>query len=199
MLSAVVTGMSLSSSSEAATWRSESGQTRIPNLDSICWGDDFLGSVRTVFGGGSYSGTISMDQVQTRGCNPGDTLTGQFHLYNNQNHCQGRFTVTWKPNNRAFLEWDITNLGQCPINHSHWEITTYPVSAVSDRNPGVSSQGVATVFDPPSNVRATPNGQIICSVRQVITIDLYGSSQNSWYQTDVCGEMGYIHDSQIRF
>ncbi|WP_013320222.1 SH3 domain-containing protein [Gloeothece verrucosa] len=57
--------------------------------------------------------------------------------------------------------------------------------------------GQAVVFDPPSNVRVTPNGAVLCSVRTVSPINIYGS-QNGWYVTDACGEMGYIHSSQIR-
>lgn len=67
-----------------------------------------------------------------------------------------------------------------------------------DRSPAIAqSVNTATVFAPPSNVRATPNGTIICSVKTVSTINIYGSS-NGWYKTDVCGKMGYIHHSQIR-
>ncbi|WP_107667788.1 SH3 domain-containing protein [Cyanothece sp. BG0011] len=55
----------------------------------------------------------------------------------------------------------------------------------------------AVVFEPPSNVRMTPNGRIICSVNQVKPINIYGS-ENGWYVTDACGQMGYIHQSQIR-
>ncbi len=55
----------------------------------------------------------------------------------------------------------------------------------------------AVVFDPPSNVRITANGRIICSVNQVKPINIYGS-ENGWYVTDACGQMGYIHQSQIR-
>ncbi|MDJ0582315.1 SH3 domain-containing protein [Crocosphaera sp.] len=55
----------------------------------------------------------------------------------------------------------------------------------------------AVVFDPPSNVRMSPNGRIICSVNRVIPINIYGS-ENGWYLTDACGQLGYIHRSQIR-
>jgi len=37
----------------------------------------------------------------------------------------------------------------------------------------------AVVFDPPSNVRSTPNGQILCSVNSTTSINTYGSS-NGW-------------------
>jgi hypothetical protein len=61
-----------------------------------------------------------------------------------------------------------------------------------------SPSGVAVVFDPPSNVRTAPNGDVLCSVRERTTINLYGST-GDWYYTDVCGRMGVIHSSQLRF
>lgn len=59
------------------------------------------------------------------------------------------------------------------------------------------SRQTAVVFDPPSNVRLSPNGKVICSVGAVSNINIYGSTQG-WYITDVCGSRGYIHNSQIR-
>lgn len=56
----------------------------------------------------------------------------------------------------------------------------------------------AVVFAPPSNVRDTPNGNILCSIDRAISIDVYGST-GDWYYTDACGSMGVIHSSQIRF
>lgn len=61
-----------------------------------------------------------------------------------------------------------------------------------------SSSGKAFVFGPPSNVRTSPNGSILCSVTTPTTINVYGSV-NSWYYTDICGRTGVIHSSQIRF
>lgn len=61
-----------------------------------------------------------------------------------------------------------------------------------------SKAGAAIVFDPPSNVRMSPNGSILCSVKRKTTINIYGSS-GSWYNTDVCGTMGVISGDQIRF
>ncbi|HBC42523.1 MAG TPA: hypothetical protein DCZ88_11680 [Pseudanabaena sp.] len=61
-----------------------------------------------------------------------------------------------------------------------------------------SITGTAFVFDPPSNVRVSPNGNILCVVRSPQTIDLYGRS-GEWYYTDACGSMGMIHSSQLRF
>lgn len=59
----------------------------------------------------------------------------------------------------------------------------------------------ATVFDPPSNVRAAPNGKVLCTITSVkaITVwnDTYGGSE--WLATNACGGQGrgYIHRSQI--
>lgn len=61
-----------------------------------------------------------------------------------------------------------------------------------------SNASTAFVFDPPSNVRISPNGDILCSVQRASTINIYGST-GEWYYTDVCGSMGVIHSSQLRF
>lgn len=60
------------------------------------------------------------------------------------------------------------------------------------------SPRIATVYDPPSNVRLTPNGEILCSVQEYTTIMTY-REENGWYGTDACGQFGMIHSSQIRF
>lgn len=57
----------------------------------------------------------------------------------------------------------------------------------------------AVVYDPVSNVRKTPNGKIICKVRRIEKINLSSSSNNGWYETDICGESGVIHRTQIVF
>lgn len=57
----------------------------------------------------------------------------------------------------------------------------------------------ATVFDPPSNVRNAPNGEIVCSINEPTTIMTYGE-MNGWYYTSACGGiLDVIHSSQIRF
>ncbi len=56
----------------------------------------------------------------------------------------------------------------------------------------------AYVFDPPSNVRQSPNGKILCTIRQKKTIQVYGEKNNAWYPTDVCGDWGYINETQVQ-
>lgn len=56
----------------------------------------------------------------------------------------------------------------------------------------------AIVFAPSSNIRSVPNGKVVCSVRTRATINVYNRNGN-WYETDFCGDWGFIHQSQIRF
>ncbi|GFE67853.1 SH3 domain-containing protein [Chroococcus sp. FPU101] len=60
----------------------------------------------------------------------------------------------------------------------------------------VLAQSTATVFAPPTNIRNRPNGEIICTVNEKISLDVY-QKEGQWYYTDYCGG-GYIHQSQIR-
>ena len=67
--------------------------------------------------------------------------------------------------------------------------------------PNVSSTATnqtAYVFDPPSNVRETPNGKILCSINKPTDINIYGHS-GDWYYTDACGGSGVIFKDQIQF
>ena len=57
---------------------------------------------------------------------------------------------------------------------------------------------IAVVFAPPSNVRAYPDGPILCTLEREGNLNTYGST-NSWYYTDACGPFGVIHSSQVIF
>lgn len=61
---------------------------------------------------------------------------------------------------------------------------------------------VAVVFDPPSNVRSSPNGKVLCQISDIRSIKIYDVTHDStgdWYQTDACEKTGFIHSSQIKF
>jgi hypothetical protein len=68
-----------------------------------------------------------------------------------------------------------------------------------------SSSRTAVIIDPPSNIRSTPNGTVLCIARTRGTVvNILGStgvsdSNGVWYYTDYCGRQGVIHSSQIRF
>jgi hypothetical protein len=55
----------------------------------------------------------------------------------------------------------------------------------------------AEVFSPPSNVRMSPNGEIICTLQETQSITTYGY-YDDWLYTSACGKLGLIHSSQIR-
>lgn len=56
----------------------------------------------------------------------------------------------------------------------------------------------ADVFAPPSQVRQSPNGKILCTINQKKTITVYGEKNKGWYPTDACGDWGYIHETQVK-
>jgi len=64
--------------------------------------------------------------------------------------------------------------------------------------PDISSSGAAIVFDPPSNIRTTPNGAILCSITSKGTIPIQGK-RGDWYETNYCGSLGFIHKGQLKF
>jgi serine/threonine protein kinase, bacterial len=75
--------------------------------------------------------------------------------------------------------------------------STASVPAPQSPEPAVPFNQTAIVSDPPSNVRAQPNGKILCSLPRKTSLSLYGQ-QGDWYQTDVCGTPGFIHRSQVQ-
>ncbi len=119
-----------SSEQTSLIWRSQSNLTRIANLNKICFGSSTLSLVETVFGYGKppFTGTITIPAPQTEGCTTGDTLRGNFKLSGNAGNCVGTVKITWKNNDNAFIQWNITNLGlACPVATSNWQVNTYPV------------------------------------------------------------------------
>lgn len=61
----------------------------------------------------------------------------------------------------------------------------------------------AVIPDPPSNIRKTPDGDILCTISEpghTITINENpeeDSKGEPWFKTNECGSQGYIHHSQI--
>ncbi|OIP71939.1 MAG: hypothetical protein AUK48_11720 [Oscillatoriales cyanobacterium CG2_30_44_21] len=92
--------------------------------------------------------------------------------------------------------WTTFPEGQ--VNRPQSQATQRMLSFVCNSRATNSSARKAFVFDPPSNVRSEPNGSVLCSIKNPISINVYGSI-GSWYYTDTCGETGVIHSSQIRF
>jgi hypothetical protein len=62
----------------------------------------------------------------------------------------------------------------------------------------MEDMGFVLVFDPPSNVRSSPGGSVKCTLEDMQVVSIYVEPQNGWYMTNVCGERGWIHETQIR-
>lgn len=90
-----------------------------------------------------------------------------------------------------------------PENERHYprsRATERMVNFVCSQNQGYPSDNAQTVrvIDPPSNIRATPNGRVICTLPNRMNIQVF-DAVGSWYRTNACGQTGYIHSGQIRF
>lgn len=90
-----------------------------------------------------------------------------------------------------------------PENERHYpqsRATERMLNFVCSQNGGYPSDGgqIVRVIDPPSNIRATPNGRVICTLPDRMNIQVF-DAVGSWYRTNACGQSGYIHSSQIRF
>lgn len=67
-----------------------------------------------------------------------------------------------------------------------------------------STATMATVFAPPTNIRESPNGAILCLIKKRTSIEILGSTgvrdnNGLWYYTSACGKTGVVHSTQIRF
>lgn len=67
----------------------------------------------------------------------------------------------------------------------------------SIRNIVSDSRPMVVVFNPPSNIRFSPEGSIICTIDTVQVIPITLRSSRGWFYTEFCGG-GWIHHSQIR-
>ena len=103
------------------------------------------------------------------------------------------YTVLWVVGILAVL--DILGMYLRPRN-DYGQISTPQVSQTQN-----AVVRLATVFDPPSNIRSAPStaSSITCSIRTIRSIRILGTEGN-WYKTDACdGQLGYINRRQIRF
>ncbi len=90
-----------------------------------------------------------------------------------------------------------TTFPEKEVHRPQSQATQHMIEVVCSYQTTTQTEG-AIVFNPPSNIRDTPNGNILCSINHVTPIDIYGST-GDWYYTDACGSMGMIHSSQVRF
>lgn len=58
------------------------------------------------------------------------------------------------------------------------------------------------ITDPPTNIRDSPNGKVLCVAKKQELIKSFGSTgitdnNGEWFYTNYCGKMGVIHSSQV--
>ncbi len=82
-----------------------------------------------------------------------------------------------------------------PERQTHLPQSRATQSMISSVCRGVAE--LAVVFAPPSNVRDSPNGAILCTLEATGNLSVFGST-GDWYYTDACGPFGVIHSSQIK-
>ena len=63
---------------------------------------------------------------------------------------------------------------------------------------GSTSQRTALIFDPPSNVRTSPNGEVLCSIKEKTRVTI-NQINGDWYNVDICGSSGWIKADQLKF
>lgn len=138
-----------------------------------------------------YMGTASTGaaiQLDTCSINPVSYRSVNFTYYlgqmkiNAQAHCDNG---TW------------TTFHDQVIHSPQSQATAQMIDSVCGYG-GQNNLETAFVPKPPSNVRLTPNGTILCTLTSRMTINIYGN-QGEWFYTDACGSMGLIHSSQLQF
>jgi serine/threonine protein kinase, bacterial len=84
------------------------------------------------------------------------------------------------------------------LNRPQSPATEQMLSRVCVGATGLEPASLAVVHDPPSNVRVTPAGALLCKIHSRKTITV-GQPSGDWYSTSACGPIGFIHRGQIQF
>lgn len=95
---------------------------------------------------------------------------------------------------------------ETPQGHESDGAITYPPQQTNSMTTSREDSYSALVYDPPSNIRITPDGELLCTINQPTNIKVYGyagsiykgTREVKWYFTDVCGSMGVIASTQFR-
>lgn len=103
----------------------------------------------------------------------------------------------WKKSNKTLV---IFTVGEKP------EYDGQEFQKPDERNPAdredTAWRGGALVHTPPTNIRESPGGKVICVIREEKLINVNGSTNitdedGEWIRTDACGRPGVVHSSQI--
>lgn len=109
----------------------------------------------------------------------------------------GNCRYLWKKNNKTLA---IFTISDSPI-YDGQEFVKPTQQSESDKDDS-TWKGEALVHTPPTNVRESPAGKVICVIREKKKIIVDGSTNitddnGEWIRTNACGKPGVIHSSQI--
>ncbi len=93
--------------------------------------------------------------------------------------------------------WEVDGKEYKPQSKATKDMISIVCSAHSLRS-DVEDMGRSLIFDPPSNIRKSPNGPVLCTITEKTVIQVYAEPRGEWYSTSACGGNGWIHSSQIR-
>jgi hypothetical protein len=109
----------------------------------------------------------------------------------------GNCRYLWKKSGKTLA---IFTIGESPA-YDGQDFVKASEQSKADKN-DTSWRGGALVHTPPSNVRESPGGKVICVIREKKTVTVSGSTNitdddGEWIRTNACGKPGVIHSTQI--
>jgi hypothetical protein len=109
----------------------------------------------------------------------------------------GNCRYLWKKGGKTLA---IFTISDSPVYDGQDFVKSSQMSE-SDKN-DTTWRGGALVHTPPSNVRESPAGKVICVIREKKIIMIQGSTNitdedGEWLRTNACGKPGVIHSTQI--
>lgn len=110
----------------------------------------------------------------------------------------GNCRYLWKKGSKTLA---IFTISDSPI-YDGQEFVKLSQQSKLDKEDETNWQGGAVVHTPPSNVRESPGGKVLCVIREKKMIIVNGSTNitdddGEWIRTNACGKSGVIHSSQI--
>lgn len=102
---------------------------------------------------------------------------------------------------KAQLEADNTRLAE---ERKRLEAEKQKVAQQRQSSGPLPPSTSALIIDPPTNIRATPNGRIVCVISSrtivgIINTPSIADKNGVWYRTNACGGSALVHSSQVSF
>lgn len=109
----------------------------------------------------------------------------------------GNCRYLWKKDSKTVV---IFTIGESPVYNGQDLLKAEQMDA-ADRD-DTTFRGGAVVHTPPTNIRQSPDGKILCVIKEKKQIIVDGTTNISdkdgeWIMTKACGKPGVVHTSQI--